>query len=69
MRERKKGQFTIPSGFREKIGTQEDTVPEKSVVEELAAAVQKEMEEYKVSLDDLLAELRGKGRHEYSKED
>lgn len=81
VRVRSKGQFTIPFEFREKIGIREDTVldvynfgkviiatPEKPVVKELAAAVREEMEEYKVNLDDLLAELR-EGRHEYSKED
>lgn len=81
VRVRGKGQFTIPSEIRERIGIQEDTVldvynlgkviiatPEKLVVKELAAAVREGMDEYKVDLDELLAELR-EGRHEYYKEE
>ncbi|WP_003545684.1 AbrB/MazE/SpoVT family DNA-binding domain-containing protein [Desulfotomaculum nigrificans] len=81
VRVRNKGQFTIPVEFREKMGIREDTVldvysfgkviiatPEKPVVKELAAAVREGMKEYKVNLDELLAELR-EGRHEYVKED
>lgn len=81
VRVRGKGQFTIPVEIREKIGIQEDTVldvynlgkviiatPEKLVVKELATAVREGMEEYKLDLDQLLAELR-EGQHEYHKEE
>lgn len=81
VRVRGKGQLTIPSEYREKIGIKEDTVmevyqlgkvivatPEKLAVKELAQSVSEGMTEYKISLEDLLADLR-EGKHEYIKEE
>lgn len=81
VRVRGKGQFTIPSEYRERIGIKEDTVldvyqlgkviiatPEKLAIKELALSVREGMNEYKLSLEDLLADLR-EGKHEYIKEE
>lgn len=72
-----KGQFTIPSDMRQRLGIGEDTIlevfqagraivatPEKMKVAELAASVRKEMVESGIDLEKLLAELR-EGSHEY----
>ncbi|MEG6522470.1 AbrB/MazE/SpoVT family DNA-binding domain-containing protein [Desulfotomaculum sp. 1211_IL3151] len=80
VRVRGKGQFTIPAEYRDRIGIEEDTVlevyhfgkvmiatPEKSVVKELAQRVNEGMGEYKVDINELLADLR-EGKHEYIKE-
>lgn len=80
VRLRDKGQFTIPSEFREKVGIGEDTVlevyqigkviivsPDKPVVKELALDINAGMKEQGIDLDELLSELR-EGRHEYRQE-
>ncbi|MCS5697303.1 MULTISPECIES: AbrB/MazE/SpoVT family DNA-binding domain-containing protein [Desulfofundulus] len=72
-----KGQFTIPSEMRERLGINENTIlevfqagkaivatPEKITVKELAASVRKEMARNDIDLEKLLAELR-EGSHEY----
>ncbi|NHM26957.1 MULTISPECIES: AbrB/MazE/SpoVT family DNA-binding domain-containing protein [Desulfofundulus] len=72
-----KGQFTIPSEMRERLGINENTIlevfqagkaivatPEKITVKELAASVRKEMARNGIDLEKLLAELR-EGSHEY----
>ncbi len=80
VRVRDKGQLTIPFEFRKKFGIEENTVvdvyqvgraiivaPENLVVRELARSVKSEMGDQRISLEDLLSELR-EGRHEYQKE-
>lgn len=80
VRVRDKGQLTIPFEFRKKFGIEEDTVvdvyqvgraiivaPENLLVRELARSVKGEMGDQRISLEDLLSELR-EGRHEYQKE-
>lgn len=72
-----KGQFTIPSDMRQRLGIGEDTIlevfqagraivatPERLKVAELAASVRREMAESGIDLEQLLAELR-EGRHGY----
>lgn len=72
-----KGQFTIPSEIRDRLGIGEDTflevfqagkaiiaTPEKLSVKELASSVQKEMGQKEINIEELLTELR-EGAHEY----
>lgn len=72
-----KGQLTIPSGMREELGIDEDTIldihqvgnsliitREKSLVSELASEFSAALSEAKLDLDHLLSELR-ENSHEY----
>ncbi|MDA8336213.1 MAG: AbrB/MazE/SpoVT family DNA-binding domain-containing protein [Peptococcaceae bacterium] len=72
-----RGQFTIPSAMRRRLGIGEDTIlevfqagraivatPERITVKALAASVQNGMTEYGIDLEELLSELR-EGSHEY----
>lgn len=75
-----KGQFTIPAEVRDNLMIKEDTIldlyqvgkaivatPEKTLVSELSAEYAKAMHKEKLSLDELLSELRD-GPHDYEKE-
>lgn len=75
-----KGQFTIPSEIRKRMGIEEDSylevfqigraiiaTPERLVIKELAGSVQKEMNKDGIDLRQLLQELR-EGSHEYETE-
>jgi len=81
VRVREKGQFTIPSDFRKRIGIKADTVldvyqigkaiivtPADLLVKELAKQVQQEVQKNNYTLTDLLADLR-EGSHDYFEED
>ncbi len=75
-----KGQFTIPAEVRGNLMIREDTIldlyqvgkaivvtPEKTLVSELSTEFTKTMNNQKLSLDDLLTELRD-GSHDYEKD-
>ncbi len=72
-----KGQLTIPSVMRKKLGIKESTIldiyhignalvltPERLLVKELATEFSAALPEKKVNLDELLSELR-ESSHEY----
>jgi AbrB family looped-hinge helix DNA binding protein len=80
VRLRGKGQFTIPSEIRDRLGIEEDTIlevfpvgnafiatPKKLTVKELAAAVRKDMNRNHIDIHELLSELR-EGVHEYEED-